>query len=91
MDSKDDLERVEAAGRWIELYWAIDDYQAIMIQFLLVLIMRSYRKEVFRYFKALFRPESREEAALGKIMLCPSSLDEHLVDDWHTTIHLISP
>jgi hypothetical protein len=91
VDSKNDLERVEAAGQWIELYWAIDDCQAIVIQFLLVLIMRSYRKEVFRHFKALFRPESREEAALGKIMLCPSSLDEHLVDDWHTTIHLISP
>jgi hypothetical protein len=91
VDSKNDLERVEAAGRWIELYWAIGACQALVIQFLLVLIMRSYRKEVFRYFKALFRPESGEEAALGKIMLCPSSLEEHLVDDWYTTIHLVSP
>jgi hypothetical protein len=88
-ESKDDYVRIEGAGQWIERYWAVDQYREYITQFLLVMIMRSYRREVFRYYKYLFRPESYKQAREGLIMLCPASTREHFIDD--TAIHLVDP
>jgi hypothetical protein len=53
VDAKDDLGRLEAAGRWLQLYsrhLAIREY---VLNFIVLLLMRLYRKEVFCYLKDL--------------------------------------
>ena len=92
-DSKDDYRKVEAAGQWMSCYWQVPECRSFIIQFLLVLIMRSYRKEVFRYFKDLFESDDRTQkaAAEGKIMFCQASFQECFVDGWEQKIHLVNP
>src|SRR6267154_210565 len=48
--AKDDLSRLECAGTWLRLYRKTE-LEGFVIGFILVLLMRSYRKEVFSHLK----------------------------------------
>ena len=90
-DSKDDYAKVSAARRWLELYGDARECESYIRKFLLVLIMRSYRKYVFKTIKKLIRPESYEQASSGRIGFCSESFREHFIDDWSNEIHVIDP
>jgi hypothetical protein len=74
--AKDDLSRLECAGTWLRLYRKTE-LEGFVIGFILVLLMRSYRKEVFSHLKPYILPTSAEQAANGDLMLCYSILKEH--------------
>lgn len=49
--AKDDLSRLETAGRWLALYHTNIECRSFILQFMIQLIMRSYRIEVFYHLK----------------------------------------
>jgi hypothetical protein len=91
VDAKDDLGRLEAAGRWLQLYSRHSAIREYVLNFIVLLLMRSYRKEVFRHLKDLVQPEHHKKAASGNIMLCQTSLEQHLVAEAVRNRHLVDP
>jgi hypothetical protein len=80
-DSKDDLAWLEAAGKWLAVYHKDPDCFRYLTHFMVVLIMRSYRKEVFSRLKQMVRPEHYEQAAKGNVMLCQAELNKVLTPE----------
>jgi hypothetical protein len=70
IDAKNNLGRLEAAGRWLQLYSRHLAIRKYVLNFIVLLLMRSYRKEVFRHLKDLVQPKHHKKAASGNIMLC---------------------
>ncbi|OBT60329.1 hypothetical protein VE03_10768, partial [Pseudogymnoascus sp. 23342-1-I1] len=89
--AKGDLGRIEAAGRWLELYQADPSCLRYTVEFILVLLMRSYRKEVFRLVKGMVLPHAREAAAEGRIMLCLQDISAHLDPESVADLHVVQP
>ena len=50
--AKDDLSRLESTGKWLVLYRTERDALEFILEFIIQLILRLYRKEVFSYIKA---------------------------------------
>jgi hypothetical protein len=69
-NAKDNLTRLKTAGQWLCLYKTQLLSEEYITQFLLILIMRSYYKEVFCHLKPLIRPKFYKKAAKKEIMLC---------------------
>jgi hypothetical protein len=90
VNSKNDYTRIEAADQWLARFGDADECCDYIEIFMLIHIMRAYRKEVFKHISHLVKPESREEAESGKILLCESWIREHFVDDWEANISIIN-
>jgi hypothetical protein len=90
-DAKDDLGRLEATDSWLRLYKDDPQCLAWIEGYLLYFLMQSYRKEVFRYWKDLVRPEFEKKASQGEIGLYYASIQEHFKPESISTLHIIEP
>jgi hypothetical protein len=90
-DAKDDLARLEATDSWLQLYKGDPECLAWIQGYLLYFLMQSYRKEVFRYWKDLVRPEFEQEAIRGRIALCYASILKHFRAESLSQLRIVEP
>ena len=88
-DAKDDYARVKAAGRWLNHYGNSQDCRDIVFGFLILLIIRAYRKEVYAYLKPQFRKGLYQEAATGTIPLYSAELQRLLTIESMQNFHIV--
>ena len=72
---KDDLKRLEMVGGWLGMYHTNTQLRDLVIEFICTLVIQHFRKDVFQAIREDLRPECREDALTGKIMLCKTSLE----------------
>lgn len=89
-DAKDDYARVEAAGQWLRCYGSNQACRDIIFGFLIQLVMRAYRKEVYGHFKSQFREGLYPEAATGEIPLCATELQRLLTDEFMQNLCIVN-
>jgi hypothetical protein len=77
-DVKSDLERLEAIGNWLGLYQGNEQILDSLLPIIEHLIVRHFRKEVFRSLKKEIHPDFQEDALAGDVMLCAHSLQRVL-------------
>ena len=78
-DVKDDLKRLETIHGWLGLYHTNRQLRDLLLEFLCTIVVQHFRKDVFQAIKDDIRPEHREQALAGKVMLCPASLESVLI------------
>ena len=76
---KGDIQRLEAVNGWLGMYHTNIQLRDVLIEFICTLVMQSFRKHVFQAIKEDIRPEFREDALAGKVMLCQASLESVLL------------
>jgi hypothetical protein len=77
-DVKNDLERLEAIGNWLSLYQGNEQILYFLLPIIEHLIVRHFRKEVFRSLKKEIHANFQEDALAGDVMLCAHSLQKVL-------------
>jgi hypothetical protein len=87
--AKDDLSRLESAGKWLVLYRTERDALEFILEFIIQLILRSYRKEVFGYIKADIQPEYHKKALNGDVMLCYTELQSVLTPESVANLYIV--
>ena len=62
-NTKVDLERIEAAGKWLAIYHSDPISKTFILQFIIIIIIQSYRKQIFTYLKPAIDPVYYIEAS----------------------------
>jgi hypothetical protein len=78
-DIKDDMKMLDLIGTWLSLYHSNAEMLELLLLVACSLIVRHFRKDVFRSIKDEIRPEFCEAALNGSIMLCKRSLKKVLL------------
>ena len=98
-DTKDDFGRLEAAGKWLSFYQKHPASKEFLLQFMILIVLRAYRKEVFNFIKAHITQLAISAASRGEITFCqheirrilvPDSLDIHIVNSKRSSIHSVT-
>jgi hypothetical protein len=78
-DVKDAWKRLELIDGRLGMYYTNRQLRDLIIEFLLTIVVRQFRKDVFQAIKDDLQPECRDDALAGKIMLCKTSLEAVLL------------
>jgi hypothetical protein len=73
--AKNDLEKLEAIGVWLSYYRSSEQIEEALLEFMTTIITRHFRKELFQDLKDELRPEFKDAAIAGNVMLCLSVLE----------------
>jgi hypothetical protein len=88
--AKDDYICIEAASRWLVQYGNDEDCWHIIVEYIHLIIIRAFRKEVWNYFKSGFRVDCYEKAAQGTIPLCWTEMKRLLTNESMRNLQLVS-
>jgi hypothetical protein len=78
-ESKDDFVKIEAIISWLQQHRNVRSVRRILVNQLIYICVRHFRKDVFASIKKSIQPEHWQNAVEGNITLCKINLDHILL------------
>jgi len=89
-NAKHDYARLEAAGQWLATYRDSENCLFMIFQFMIWLIIRAFRKEVWSHFKPQIYEYMYQEAEKGQLPLCEKSIQLLFTDEARAKMKVVT-